>query len=305
MRHTKLVVILALVGVSLSAPVVLFFARSPVLIVTDAPFAALYGASHLQQQQISASLTLFRPVKPVMVADGVSADMVSLAVAEASAQPFCVLFARSQAAAARHYHERFPEIPAVLLRGLATVPELSPPDGFLCVYGTDRETDLYRAGLFAGILGGTKPAENPEESNVRTYVMRQDRSVQASGRELFSQGVKEQDPEAVVIFANTTAQIPDMKVISSIVLLGVGGDFLEKNPQMPIILFSWLDPTLSAQEVAVQFDDSAWALAIPAVRMAVAGEAEGKIPSKPRFFSHKIANDNIFRLLKKSAKKTP
>jgi hypothetical protein len=317
MRHKRLVVILGLIGVIFAAPVLIFFARPPVLIVTDVPFASLYGISNLKKQRISASLTLLRPVKPVMVADGVSADMVSLAVSEVSAQPLCVLFPRSQAAAAKHYHEQFPEIPAVVLRGIIAVPELPPPDGFLCVYGTDRETDLYRAGLCAGILGGIKKAEEQteeqaedqenkqEKTTPKTYVLRQDRSIQATGRELFSQGLKEQDPEATVVFANTNNQIPDMKGVSCIVFAGVGGDFLEKDPPMPIILFSWLDPALSAQEIVVQFDDSIWGLAVPAVLMALNGEAEGKIPSKLLVFSRKIGDKNIVQQLEKSAKKTP
>jgi hypothetical protein len=320
-KRVKLAVVLAPIALILATPVVVFFIRPPVLIVTDAPFAALYGISNLKKQRISASLSLFRPVKPVMVADGVSADMVSLAVVEASTRPLCVLFPRSQAAAAQHYHEQFPEIPAVVLRGMVTVPELPPPDGFLCVYGTDRETDLYRAGLCAGILGGIKKAEKQTEdqaenqaegqdksqdkTEAKTYVLRQDRSIQATGRDLFSQGLKEQDPEASIVFANTNNQIPDMKRVSCVVLAVVGGDFLEKDPPMPMILFSWLDPALSAREIVVQFDDSVWGLAVPAVHMALKGEAEGKIPSKPLVFSRKIGDKNIVRLLEKSAKKTP
>jgi hypothetical protein len=316
MKRKKLAIILALAGVFLFMPVLLFFARSPVLIVTDAPFVTLHGASHLRRQQISAERTLFRRVKPVLVADGVSPDMVSLAVTEISAQPFCVLFPRSQSAAAVHFHERLPDVPVVLLSGLLPVPNLSPLDGFLCEYLTDREIDLYRAGVFAGILGGLRQTDNLKQTDdqgeesakkipAKTYVLRQDRFVQEAERDLFSQGVKEQDPEAQVVFANTTGQIPDMRELAAIVITGVGADLLDKNPRLPLILFSWLDPALTAREIVVQFDDSAWALAVPAVRMAVKGEAEGKIPSKPLIFPRKIADKNILRLLEKSAKKTP
>jgi hypothetical protein len=308
-KHKKLAIILGLIGVFLSAPVLLFFARSPVLIVTDVPFTVLHGASNLRRQQASASRTLFRRVKPVKVADGVSPDMVSLAIMEASAEPFCVLFSRSQADAAKHFHDRFPEIPVVLLSGLLPVPNLPPPDGFFCEYVTDREIDLYRAGLFAAILGDLKKTDNKEEPDAkapaRTYVLRQDRLVQTAERDLFTQGIKEHDPEALIVFANTAGQVPDMKGISSIVLTGVGGDFLEKNPRIPVILFTWLDPALTAWEVVVQFDDSAWALAVPAVRMALKGEDRGKIPSKPLIFPKRITDKNILRLLEKSAKKTP
>jgi hypothetical protein len=308
-KHKKLVVVLALVGVLIALPVLLFFARSPVLIVTEAPFVVLHGADQLRHQQISASRTLFRRVKPVLVADGVSPDMVSLAITEMSAQPFCVLFPRSQSAAAVYFHERFPETTVVLLSGFLPVPNLPPLDGFLSEYCTDRETDLYRAGLFAGILGGLKQDDTQEEAVGRaspnTYVLRQDRLVKASERNLFSRGINEQDPEAVVIFANTTGQIPDVKWVAVIALTSAGGEFMEKNPQIPIILFTWLDPAFTAREVVIQFDDSAWALAVPAVRMAEKGDSEGKIPSKPLILPHRIPDKNILRQLEKSAKKTP
>jgi hypothetical protein len=308
-KRKKLLVILALVGISLAAPVLFFFARPPVLIVTDAPFAALHGVSQLRRQQVSASLALFRQVKPVKVADGVSPDLVSLSITEVSRQPFCVLFPRSHSSAAVHFHERFPEVNAVVLSGSFPVSDLPPLDGFFCEYVTDRETDYYRAGLFAGILGGPKQAEKQEEPGInmpaRTYILRQDRLEQAAERELFSQGVKEQDPEAFVFFAHSAEQAPDLKGIDVLVLSGEGGDFLEKNPKIPVILFTWLDPALTSGEVVVQFDDSAWALAVPAVQMALKGEAEGKIPSKPLIFSRRITDKNKLRLLEKSTKKMP
>jgi hypothetical protein len=309
MKHKRLMVILVLIGLSLAMPVLLFFARSPVLIVTDASFAALHGVDHLRRQQINAELSLFRQVKPVNIADGVSSDMVSAAITTVSRQPLCVLFPRTHTEAARYFHEQFPNVYTVLLSGLLPFSSLPPPDGFFCQYVTDREIDLYRAGLFAGILSGLKKADDKEEAEekipVKTYVLRQDRLIQATERELFIQGVKEWDTSAVIVFADTTGQIPDFKGIEVLVLAGVGGDILEGNPKIPVILFSWLNPAFTSQEVMVQFDDSAWALAVPAAQMAVKGEAEGKIPSKPLFFSRKIASKNILRLLEKSAKKTP
>ena len=314
-------VILAVVGAAAAVPFAVFFSRPPVLVVTDAPFAALYGEANLRRQQRSASWALFRRVKPVMVADGVSPDMVTFALREAAEQPACALFARSQAVAALRYHEQLPEVPVVVLRGLVSVPELPSPDGFLCVYGTDREVDLYRAGLCAGILGGVrrnlaqqteKKAEiEPESAPAaqaeapQTYVLWQDRFVQGPGRELFSRGVQEGDPESNVIFINLAIQMPDVKGVACLTLTGAGFEYLERNLPIPLILFSWVDPGLTAREVIVQFDDSPWALVVPAVRMAEQQQAEGKIPSKPLIFSGKTADNNVFRALKKSAKKMP
>ena len=304
----------------LAAPLVVFYARSPVLVVTEAPFVALYGEARLKEERASASRALGRRVKPVLIADGVSPDMVIFAITEASRRPVCVLFPRSHAQAALRFHEQFPEIPAVVLSGLVTTPELPAPDGFLCIYGTDREVDLYRAGLFAGILGvagqnlasqAEKQAENQPEpavspaKAVQTYVLWQDRFVQAGGREVFSRGVKEIDPESSVIFINVASQLPDMRGIACVALTGAGAEYLEKNAPVPVILFGWLDPAILPREVAAQFDDSVWALAVPAARLAMQKQAEGKIPSKPLIFSRKIADNSVFRTLEKSAKKMP
>jgi hypothetical protein len=299
-----------IVGAVLAVPCILFFIRPPVLIVTDDSFIAIYGKSHLRQQRDAAALALFRQVKPIVVAESAGSDIVSIAITEASAQPFCVLFPRSQAIAARYYHEQFPEIPVVVLRGLAQIPELQSQEGILCIYGTDRETDLYRAGLMAGILGNMKyntapQAEDKAESAAKTCVLWQDRFVQEVAKELFSRGVREMDAESSIIFVNNASALPDIKIISCAVLTGAGGEFLEMNPRMPVILFSWVDPDFISREVMALFDDSVWALAVPAVRMAVQQQTDGIIPSKPLVFSQKIADNSAIRALQKSAKKMP
>jgi hypothetical protein len=303
-------VILAIIGVVIAVPCIIFNARSPVLIVTDAPFVDLYGKSHLRSQRIAAERTLFRPVKPVIIADGAGPDIVSIAITTVSARPLCVLFPRSQAAAAQYFHEQLPAIRVVVLRGLVQAPQIQSPDGILCLYGTDRAADLYRAGLFVGILGNIPSKETPKteetaELTAKTFVLWQDRQVNEAEKGLFSRGVQEIDASAAVLFVNNTAALPDMKVISGAVLTGAGGEFLERNPRMPVILFSWVDPALTAREVMVFFDDSVWALAVPAVRMALRGQAEGAIPSKPLILSRKIAHNGTVRALQNSAKKVP
>ncbi|MDR2718442.1 MAG: hypothetical protein LBB89_10345 [Treponema sp.] len=317
MKRIRLLVVIALILAVLAAPVVIFCIRPPVLIVTDTSFAVLYGKSHLRRQQRDASFALFRRVKPVMVADSAGSDVVDIAIRAAARQPFCVLFAGNRAEIAVRFHEQFPETPVVLFSGLVKTPEIPSPDGFLCVYDVDRPVDLYRAGLCAGILGVVPPkpvkeVEKQDESAApppaftpKTYVLWQDPYVQSAERELFSRGLREQDPESVIIFVNSLAEMPDMKAISCTVLTGAGAEYLGKNPRMPLILFSWLNPDFTAREVVVLFDDSAWALAVPAVRMAVQRQAGGAIPSKPLIFSAKIADNNIFRMLQKSAKKMP
>ena len=139
----------------------------------------------------------------------------------------------------------------------------------------------------------------------KTAVLWQDRIFQTSDREFFTRGVGEINPDMAVIYARAASDIPDAKGVSCVVLTGAGADYIDKNPKVPLIVFSWLDPALMSMEVIAVFDDSPWALAAPAVRMAVAGQAEGHIPSKPFIFSAKIADNGIFRIMGKLAEKSP
>jgi len=313
MRRIWLLVGLGMVAVVLAAPLTVFFVRSPVLVVTEASFVALYGEARLKEERTAAGRALFRQVKPVFVVDGVSSDMVIFAINEASPQPACVLFPLSQAQSARRFHEQFPETPAVILNGLVTAVNLPLPDGFLCIYGTDRAVDLYRAGLFAGILGisrrnlalQSEKQDGIPSNSPQTYVFWQDLFMPTDGRELFLRGVRENDPDANVIFINVAAQLPDAQAIACATLTGAGAEFLERSAPIPQVLFSWMNPALVPRDVIVQLDDSVWALAVPAARMAMQQQAEGKIPSRPLIFSQKIPDNSLFRILEKSAKKMP
>ena len=286
-------------------PSLIFITRSPALVVTDAPFTALYGTARLQRQRIFSSLSLFRPVNPVMIADGTSPDIVVAAVIEASQKPLCVIFPRHHAPSAIRYREQFPEIPVILLAGLNTAPDLPSPEDFLSVFYTDRKTDLYRAGLLAGIIGSKGLIKDDEAETQRKAVLWAERSIQAEERELFASGVLESAPEIAALVIGSVNEMPDTGSVSCLVLAGAGADYLEKNPKMPLILFSWLDPVFTSREFVVLFDDSPWALAVPAVQMAGKNLSAGVIPSKPLILSERIADNCIFRTLKKAAKKRP
>ena len=92
MRRVRLLAVAVIVCAALAAPVLIFMMRAPVLVVTDVSFSLLHGAAQLRQQRIFASLSLFRQVKPVMIADGASPDMVIIAITQAAPLPLCVLF---------------------------------------------------------------------------------------------------------------------------------------------------------------------------------------------------------------------
>jgi len=304
MKHNRIIAASAIALGVMALPPLVFFVRAPVLVVTDAQFAALYGAARMKRQRASASLALFRRVKPVMVADGASPDILVVAISKAASRPFCVLFPRSQAPAAERYHQEFPEIPAVLLAGLVPASSLPTPEGSLRVYETDRDADLYRAGLFAGLLADPRPVGQEPESR-RTVALWQDRAVTAAQRDLFIRGARERYPETGVVFANAAGEMPDAEGLSCAVVTGAGVEYLERRPQVPVVLFSWLDPALVPREVAVLFDDSPWGLAVSAARMAAGHQTGGKIPSKPLILSGNVGNNGTFRMLRQAAGRIP
>jgi len=294
-------VIVTAIAAAVAVTAAIYYGRAPVLVVTDTPFIELYGKERIRRQRTASSLALFRRVKPVIIADGASPDIIAEAVAEAARKPRCVLFPGYLARAAERFHLQFPETPAVILGGFSPPSDLPRPDGVLCVYLTDLETDLYRAGLFAGLIGYKKNA--PEAQ--KTCFLWQERYIQAAEREVFSRGLRESDPAAVARFAGSASDIPDSEGISCVVLTLSGAEYMDRNAKIPLILFTWLDISMLPAETAAVFDDSTWALAVPSARMAAGGRAEGKIPSKPLVFSRETADNRIDIILKQLAKKTP
>jgi hypothetical protein len=303
LKHKKPAAALAGILIAMTIGGLVFYGRSPVLVVTDAVFIELYGKDRIRRQRSASSFTLFRRVKPVITADGASPDILVEAISATARNPYCVLFPAYLASAAERFHARFPETRAVLLDGFDASSGLPRPDGVLCVYRTDQETDLYRAGLFAGLVGLQKSAADAQ----RTCFLWQGRYryIQATEREFFSRGLRESDPGAVARFSNYVSEMPGLEGVSCAVLTRFGTEYLEKNPKIPLILFTWLDLSMLPDETAAVFDDSTWALVVPAVRMAVKGQAEGKIPSKPLLFPGKTADNGIDKILKRLAKKMP
>jgi hypothetical protein len=299
-----LIIILAVLAVPAAAALV-FFARSPVLMVSDAQFAALYGINREKKERLLASITLFRSVKSVAIADGASPDIVAATIAGVAEKPYCVLFPGYYLSAAAHYHEEFPEIPVVLFAGNAAARGLPEPDDFLSICRIDTGTDLYRAGLMAGILGKKNDSGEQEEHEGMSVVLWQHRSLPETERALFTGGVYEVSPDLGVVFARNASDIPNAAGLSCVALGSIGAEYFDKNFRVPLILFTWLDPDLTPKEAAVIFDDSPWALAVPSVRLALQNGGEIKIPSKPLIFSDKVADNGIFRILKGAAKKTP
>ena len=319
--------VLAAIIIALGITVLVFFSQSPVLIITDELFTTLYGEERADWQQFYAALSLFRPVKTVLVADGVGPDILVITLGETEENPYCVIFPRGYLTAAERYHMEFPEIPVIFLNGNTPISSLPISDDNFFIYNTDMESDMYRAGLIAGILTGLninpgsektdKEKTDKEKTDIektdinensdaageitkkKIVVLGYNRSVQSSMRNIFSRGLQEKNPESTVVFANSSTQIPTID-ISCMVFAGACYDYLEKNPKIPLILFTWLDPVYTSNEAAVIFDDSPWALLVPAVRLAEKKETEKNISSNILTFSEKIADNEVIRKIKEA-----
>lgn len=314
-KHPKILLFAAVFVLIMAVLAGVFYIRSPALVVTDASFIALYGAGRARQRQALASLALFRRVKPVTVADGAGSDVLVLALEGAAAKPYCVLFPYRYAEAAQRYHGQFPDIPAAILAGRAGngSPGYTGGTEGLPVYATDRETDWYRAGVCAGILAARPPAPpagaEDRDGGAETgagpgkAALFQAKTMQPEEREAFSRGLRETCPEAVPLFFNTAGQLSDTNGVACVVMAGGGADYPDRNLKIPVILFSWLNPSLTARETVLVFDDSPWAVAVPAATLAVNRQAEEKIPSKILFFPARIADKGIFRKIKKAVGK--
>jgi hypothetical protein len=281
-----------------------FFLRPPVLILNDVPFTALYGQRRVRLRQVQASLALLRRVRPVFLAEGAGPDMILFAIEAVSSRPYCVIFPLRYAEAAERYAGQFPGVMPILLENAGAVPETrSLPrgaekpagEGRLRVIKTGRKTDFFRAGLCAGIIGG----------GGRVFLF----SDRYGDREAFSGGLEEGGAGSPPVFFGSASSPDNFDDAVCMVFARSSAEILEKNPQVPLILFTWLDPALCPGETLLVFDDSPWALAVPAVKTArgmdTGGEnrPETEIPSKVLIFSGKITDKDILRKVKKAARR--
>jgi hypothetical protein len=264
----------------------IFFLRAPVLIVTDPSFNALYGTKRRTVQAFNAGLTLFRPVRPVIIADGASPDIVAFAVEEAARSPYCILFPYRYNEGARQYAARYPHRPVFVLG--RRNPEGTVEETFFVE--TDVRTDLYRAGLCAGII-----AQNGEAGEILFF---QNETLSAAEEEAFEMGLKEADFEKPAVYMSVNQEYSDNKKVSCAVIYGSSTQFLIQNIETPVVLFSWIDPDLTAASVKLVFDDSPWALVTGVVHMIAGKKPEQGIPSAAVIPGRRIRDKRVLQHLK-------
>ncbi|MDR2484331.1 MAG: hypothetical protein LBD55_02925 [Treponema sp.] len=262
-----------------------FFSRDPVLIVTDASFTALYGARRARLKTVKASIQLFRPVKPVMVADNAGPDMVAFAVEQAGGSPYCILFPYRYNEGAERYVEQFPQVPVFILGGRNQNPRVN---GTIFIE-TDSGTDLYRAGLCAGIMA---------RNDGKEVLFFQNEAMAAEQQDAFQAGLREQGFEKTPKYLSVSQDYSDNQNVSCVVMNGQAALFLNKDLDTPVILFSWIDPDVTATPVKLVFDDSPWALVTRVVQMIPGKNPEGAVPSEIVFPGRRIRDKGILHDLK-------
>jgi hypothetical protein len=295
--ESKILVIAVSAALAAAVPLFAYHARRPVLVVTEQSFIPFYGEARIRREEKRSSAALFRKVKTAAVADDAGADIVQFAIAEISAKPFCVLFPQRFAHAARIYREQNPAVKAILLEGRQTAggnnPALSPlggNTGDYFLFKTDIESDFYRAGLAAAVLDGDK--------NGRVAVFLEPH-VQAEGKEVFLRALNDTGKPLQTSFFTSYSEFSAISGLSCVVLSGAGADYLDKYSGVPVIIFSWLDPSFLPKDVILVFDDSPWVQASGAVRAACAGMADGLLPSKTMLLPEKGIDRGIIRKLRK------
>jgi hypothetical protein len=229
--------------------------RSPLLLVMDEEFAFLYGADRGALKKAELSLRLFRRVKVARIAGGASPDVVAFAAAALADRPYAALFPAMHRAGALRYARQAPGIPVGVLGGGALFrPEQNEGLRFI---ETDIQTDLYRAGRCAALFalrGG---------GGVLFFA---GDLLKRNDREAFVRGLRDQGFGGYPQFVDRGMDYAVPEGLACVVMASPAENYLESNPTVPIILFSWADPGFTARGVKIIFDDSPWAVAFESAK---------------------------------------
>ena len=260
-----------------------FFFRPPVLIVTDASFIQLYGPARLRLNNLKTSLALFRRLIPVIVSENAGSDLVALAAAGAG-HARAVLFPQRYLSGALVYKEDHPQTP-VLVTGKGN--PLSREEQGITFVHSDAVTDLYRAGLCAAMLTG----------NDKRILFFYDEVLPDEHRAAFREGLRDQGFLGDSAYINASADYSAYSDLGCVVVAGPASKFLEQNQKIPIILFSWADPSMTPRAVKLMFDSSPWALVREALRPFPPPAGEIFIASEIVLFPDRIDDKKDFRKL--------
>ncbi|GHV45260.1 hypothetical protein AGMMS49546_30650 [Spirochaetia bacterium] len=296
-RRVRALLVLAGVLFGLALPAGIFFSRPPALILSDASFDALYGVRRALIAQVRLSLSLFRPVKKVMLAESAGPDAAAFALEEASGRPWGAILPARYGRGGRRYAEDHPQTPVAIIEGRESRGRGAPGDAGrnLAYIAADSQTDAYRAGRCAAILalaGGGGILFFQDEVNF------------PFNRESFIAGLREEGFMENPVFLATNSNYAAPGDISCVVMTGQIPIFVEKNTKAPVILFSWLDTALTPANVKLIFDDSPWAMAFKVFRQFPGGGSaeifsDGKpLPSKITIPGGRIGDPEVLQKIK-------
>jgi hypothetical protein len=289
LRRKKIILIVAgIFFLVIAVFAVVYLTRPPVLIITDTSFALLYGPDRLIEKQRQVSISLFRQVVFVTVSEHAGPNLVAIAAEEAFPSPWAVVFPYRYIGGARSYKENNPEVPVVVMGGRIPLSTgLIEPD-FLYVR-TDTAVDLYRAGLSAALFAG--------EKNVLVF---DDGLFPQEYREFLIELLASRGFLGNLIFLSAAVNITSFSEIGCVILTGPNFRFLDQNPDIPVILFSWVDPALTPETVKLVFDDSPLALLVTALKYKDVDEI--LIPSAAITLPDRIEERRDFRILRNLVK---
>jgi len=299
----------ALIMLAVIALLIVFNLRAPVLIVTEQSFIELYGKERMQNEAFFSSLALFRPIKTVAVANDAGEDVVPFAVTSASIKPYCVIFPLRFARSARLYRDLSPSIPVVILEGRCMENE-NPSENILggdkseyFIYKTDINDDFYRIGLAVTAIKrkiGQKDENSAVEEEKKGKVAVFLESGLNQMKDVFLRGLYDRGELLETQFFNYYSQYTEMADLSCAVLAGAGSDYLDRKDGVPVIAFTWLNPSLLPFDVAMTVNDSPLAQTRQAVKMVGLGVKKGLIKSEFRVLDRKKFDRRVIAILKKN-----
>jgi len=264
-------------------PLIIFNTKAPVLIVAEESFLFLYGEERFRRQVFFSSISIFRPIKNVIIANDAGDDLIPFAVEEISRNPYCVFFPSRLARSADIYLQRNPDTHVVILEGRQNL-NFDIKTGYF-LYQTDIEADFYRAGLAA-------TAFSSEDKIIALFL---ELHIQEKAKEAFLRGLSELEYPPEVLFYTSFSDYPVISDLSCVVIAGIGIEYLDEKSDVPVILFTWLDPKFIPFNIVAVIDDSPWAQVVQAVNMVKAGESSGLIKSKFTILNRNNANKAILR----------
>ncbi|MDR0389847.1 MAG: hypothetical protein LBH73_07240 [Spirochaetaceae bacterium] len=290
-----------------------FFSRRPVLLILDGPFVVLYGEGRLKARSFITGLSLFRPVKTVLLSDAIGPDGVALAAADRAKKPYAALFPGRYREGAELYAAQRPLTHTIVLLepGIKAPPtgdrpegagngsfggpgDGEAPQGYPRFLERDLRADLYRAGLAAALLaqdreGLTACLTGPGMGDTE--------------KEAFALGMAGVSGE--VRYISSELELPPDETLAAAVFFGPAERLFMRKAPYPVVLFTWMDLSLAPDNVAVVFDDSLPSLAVRAVKMAALDRTgEGPAASIPASI-HIIQKNAGKPLLSLSRQKPP